>query len=50
MWLMMFIFQLIPGFMVGIEFLWDDGGVVLDLGILRVMIASGDNNNFTGGT
>lgn len=31
------IIQLIPGFMVGIEFLWDEGCLVIDLGIVRVM-------------
>lgn len=38
---MMFILQFIPGCMVGIEFLFEDDMVVLDLAIIRVMIFYG---------
>jgi len=38
---MIFIFQFIPGCMVGVEFLYEDDMVVLDLAIIRVMIYYG---------
>lgn len=41
---MMFILRLIPGCMVGIEFLWDDDVIVFDLLILRVMVCYGGSN------
>jgi len=33
--------SVISGFMVGIEFDWDEGVMVLDLGIFRVMVIKG---------
>jgi len=34
---MFIVFSFIPGFMLGIEFLWDEGCLVIDLGIVRMM-------------
>jgi hypothetical protein len=34
------VISLIPGLMFGIEFLWDEGILVLDVGIIRFMIGS----------
>ncbi len=35
----------ISGFMVGIEVIWGEGVVVLDLGIIRLFISKGETNN-----
>lgn len=37
-------FQFISGLMVGIEIIWGEG-LVLDLGIIRVVFIKGDFNN-----
>lgn len=40
--------QLINGLMLGIEFLWDEGIVVIDLGIIRIYtgkVPTENNNN-----
>lgn len=35
---MMIAIQFIPGLMFGVEYLWEDGVIVFDIGIFRVMI------------
>jgi len=34
------IISFIPGLMFGVEYLWEEGIVVLDIGIIRLMIGS----------
>jgi hypothetical protein len=41
---MLIAFSFISGFMIGIEFLLEEKGLVLDLGIIRVFFILGDNN------
>lgn len=35
---MAIVLEFIPGFMVGVEYLWDDKVFVMDLGILRIYL------------
>ncbi len=37
----MIILQVITGFMVGVEFLWDEKMVVFDVGIIRLFVHYG---------
>lgn len=38
----MILLQWISGFMIGVEFQWEEEVLVLDLGIIRVVILYGD--------
>jgi hypothetical protein len=38
----MILLQWISGFMIGLEFQWEDDVFVLDLGIIRVVVLYGD--------